>query len=170
MLQLSADTTLEPIQKGGRIIRLSHQPKHFDDWSRAIEEGAPETKPSSAARAMGELFPLIPRVSEPQRYILMWAGTKSVTSTLEAQCWGREYRLLETHPYEIFALSVSFPRLYERFNMRGGGLVPTHSAELETKTYICGLWQSESGERRAQMVNTQMRFHDRTIFIFREPN
>ena len=168
MTQAFADPVLIPLQAGGGIIRLSHLPTHFDDWNRAIEAGAPETKPDSSARDMWKLYPPIPPMQEPQRYILMWAGAKSVASTHAAQCWGRQYQLIETDPYEIFALSASFPCLYERFGMRGGGLVPTRSVPFKTEAFICGLWQSQSGERRATMVNRLMKFHDRTIFIFRE--
>ena len=168
MNQQAEDTEIYPLQPNGMIIRLPNVTPEYRSWSEAVKTGAPETKKDSTVNLISHLFECRACASYA-RLLLMWAGKESRVSSEVALEWGRENGLRQTHPFEIFALSAAHPRMFERFGLSSAGLAATLPVENEEGIFICGVWQSIQGPRRAQRVAVHMDFFDRTIFVFAEP-
>lgn len=169
MPQLAQTTTPELVPpEGGVLHRLSVPPSRYSTWEAALRAGAPDTSRENSVRRAGHLFEPVPVDNGPVSLVLLWMGMKSVTPTDHANAWATENGLLLTSPYDVFALSAMFPYLYEEYGLSGAGLVATQPCNI-IEPYVCGIWQSKKyTARQAELVATNFKFEDRTMFVYRE--
>lgn len=154
---------------GGAIARVTAMPTHFPSWRDAVRIVGPKTRPTNRIFDAEDAYPIHSEgIEHVSNYVLMWAGSKVVTTTNEAKAWGRDQGLNETHPYEGFSLSIIFPFLYTKFRLLGAGLMATQSGMFFGALQNCGVWQAKGDENWASIFPVEQVCYDRTIFVFRE--
>lgn len=130
---------------GGRVHILWAKVRLDRDWQKAINAAGPRTPRDCTVREVANLYPPTKKGTVEREYILLNNDGASYAAALD---WGKQNKLNQTVPREVFAISEHNPRLHQQLGLTHMYLVGTTNRGYEGDRQACYVWWFGT-ERRA---------------------
>jgi hypothetical protein len=132
------------VPDGGKLLVVKTRVDPMWAWPVMLQEACPDYQ-SRDVRSVSDLFP--PEQGEPKNFYVFGLNFgHSIRDTMPAVEWGKENKLDEATPRQIFSVARDVPDLNRKVDMSWMGLISPKFCAFEGRRRVCSA--SFGGARR----------------------